>query len=52
MIQWKFRMTSREQGIAQIQAHLQAYLDLLNGLADEQACQRAKVDKRLFDTSA
>lgn len=45
VIQWKFRMTSREQGIAKIQAHLQAYLDLLNELTDEQACQRVKVDK-------
>lgn len=45
MIQWKFRMTSREQGIAQIQRHLQAYLDLLNGLTNEHACQRVKVDK-------
>ncbi|MFT6792907.1 MAG: hypothetical protein ACJAR1_000895 [Rubritalea sp.] len=45
VIQWKFRMTSREQGIAKIQAHLQAYLDLLNELTDEQACQRVKVEK-------
>ena len=47
MIQWKFKMTSLEQGKAQIIEYKSAYVDLLNGLTDEQACQRVKVNKML-----
>ena len=47
MIQWRFKMTSREKGVAQIRTCMQGYLDLLNGLTDEQARKSVRVEKML-----
>lgn len=47
LVQWKFKRTSRKKGDAQIREHMQAYVDLLGGLTDEQACHGFQVGKML-----